>query len=708
MDWGIGIGLQGLYGKSNYIERNRNELAAMDSMDAMKMRKDAMNEQAQLKEQAYMEEISKFADTLLGPDRDKINEKAKFLQARMKEKISYYGGDMQKFFADGGHKFIGDYKRSLISSPETTQYMENKKNMTMLLEMMSKKQGHLINARDYQSLVDYQNNGGGVVSFTGMYNEIQLPDLEAYDYGTEIPAQDILDQNYVAIYGNYIIDNPDKADLDPQDLKHDLLAYTQMNYGGKGKNWQRQQNALEEHNRHQESMAKLINENLKIKQGAKTKKIIDVNGNEVEVYDDTQPEDKDYTNLLSVNIQRGIHSVAPAEKKFTIDEFMRGYHTKDNTTFNENFEAINPGSLVAEHIDLSENGSLEDVVGKFFGKSPKGTADKNSILPNVFDDYFVPANAYAVKGLQPHKDKIGAMFFNGLKVVNGKVIGLTPTNDMFLPNGASLDAHAKQEQPINVADYTGDYTIKNIFIGGVTETKDGKEIVMNKTNSKGEVDKEWATKEAKEKYFGEIKGNQLIVQVEDDRGQVFYKAMEYTPALSQQINKTLGEANQLAPVDKDYSQKENNLQFNTKLAKEEKDILTNSWNVVNEKAGSIFKQKTSEAIMLSPQGTYDQESANLVKSYYVALASMVDGQIKDANTLKQLVETPGSSVMNIVKEAKDKGYDVKAKIAQGASALEVIDGLINLETKKKQPDPINIQVLDAWRKNMIFLNSLGK
>ena len=87
---------------------------------------------------------------------------------------------------------------------------------------------------------------------------------------------------------------------------------------------------------------------------------------------------------------------------------------------------------------------------------------------------------------------------------------------------------------------------------------------------------------------------------------------------------------------------------------------------------------------------------------------MIDGQIKDANTLKQLVETPGSSVMNIVKEAKDEGYDVKSKIAQGASALEVIDGLIKLETQKEQPDPINTQVLDAWRKNMIFLNSLGK
>ena len=184
--------------------------------------------------------------------------------------------------------------------------------------------------------------------------------------------------------------------------------------------------------------------------------------------------------------------------------------------------------------------------------------------------------------------------------------------------------------------------------------------------------------------------------------------MEYTPALSQQINKTLGEANQLAAVDKDYNQKSTNQKFQTKLANEEKQIYQNSWDVVNKQAGSIFKQKTSEAIMLSPQGTYDQESANLVKSYYIALASMVDGQIKDANTLKQLVETPGSSIMNIVKEYKDDGYDVKAKIAQGASALEVIDDLINLETKKEEPDPFNTQVLDLWRKNMMFLNNLGK
>ena len=97
-DWGIAIGLQGLYGKSNYIERNRTEMATLSAMGAEKERGDAMKEQAQLKEQAYMEEISKFSDTLLGPDRDKINEKAKFLQARMKEKISYYGGDMQEFF----------------------------------------------------------------------------------------------------------------------------------------------------------------------------------------------------------------------------------------------------------------------------------------------------------------------------------------------------------------------------------------------------------------------------------------------------------------------------------------------------------------------------------------------------------------------------------------------------------------------------------
>lgn len=698
MDWGIAVGLQGLYGKSNYVERNRTEMATLSAMGAEKERGDAMKEQAQLKEQAYMEEISKFSDTLLGPDRNKINEKAKFLQARMKEKISYYGGDMQKFFSEGGHKFLGDYKRSLMTSPETTQYMENKKNMNVLLEMMSKKQGHLINARDYQSLVDYQNNGGGVISFSGMYNEIELPDLDAYDYGSEIPAQDILDKNFVAIYGNYIIDNPDKSDLDPQDLKHDLLAYTQLNYGGKGKNWQRQQKAVEEKNRHEEQMAKMINENLKIKMGSKTKKMIDVNGNEVEVYDDTQPEDKDYSNLLSNEVLRGIHSISPAEKKFTLDEFMKGYNVKDNATFNEMFEPVNAGNLVSEHVDLAEH-SMFDTGRSDATKYRKGTISLN--------DYFVPANAYTVKGFQPHKDKIGEMMFSGLKVVNGKVIGLTPTNDMFLPDGASIDAHGKREEAIDINAYTGDYTIKNVFIGGVTETKDGKEIVMNKTNSKGELDKDWM-EEAKAKYSGDIKGNQLIVQVEDERGQVFYKAMEYTPVLSQKINEKLGASNQLAKVDKDYSQKSNTQQSQVKLAKEEKEQYVQSWNVVNEQAGNVFKQKTSEAIMLSPQGTYDQQSANFVKSYYVALASMVDGQIKNANTLKQMVETPGASLMNVVKEAKDEGYDVKGKITQGASALEVIDDLIRLESDKTDSNPGNVQVLELWRKNMMFLNDLGK
>ena len=94
----------------------------------------------------------------------------------------------------------------------------------------------------------------------------------------------------------------------------------------------------------EEQMAKMINENLKIKMGSKTKKMIDVNGNEVEVYDDTQPEDKGYSNLLSNEVLRGVHSVSPAEKKFTLDEFMKGYNVKDNATFNEMFEPLNSGN----------------------------------------------------------------------------------------------------------------------------------------------------------------------------------------------------------------------------------------------------------------------------------------------------------------------------------------------------------------------------
>ena len=35
---------------------------------------------------------------------------------------------------------------------------------------------------------------------------------------------------------------------------------------------------------------------------------------------------------------------------------------------------------------------------------------------------------------------------------------------MYLPDGASLSAHAKAENPLIVSDYTGDYSIKNVFI----------------------------------------------------------------------------------------------------------------------------------------------------------------------------------------------------------------------------------------------------
>ena len=105
-DWGMGIALQGLYGRQNRVDQSKEELASLQAFKQEKLQDKAVKEADQLKQIKYQEEISKFADTLLGPDRDKINEKAKFLQGRIKEQIASYGGDMGKFFENGGHTFF--------------------------------------------------------------------------------------------------------------------------------------------------------------------------------------------------------------------------------------------------------------------------------------------------------------------------------------------------------------------------------------------------------------------------------------------------------------------------------------------------------------------------------------------------------------------------------------------------------------------------
>ena len=211
MNWAIGQGYSNLMDSTNKRESAKNELGTLQMLD-QQMKSDRQEKETNdLKEQAYYEQISKFSDTLLGPDKKRINEKAGALAAIVREQIKSNGGDMGKFFANGGHRILGEYKSALTNSDEAIDFQENKKNMDKLVEMQMKGFGHKISARDLANLDAYQRDGKGKVTYSGMYNDIDIPDPERFAKGEKISARMILaeKQNRTKYIGNYKLDFPD-------------------------------------------------------------------------------------------------------------------------------------------------------------------------------------------------------------------------------------------------------------------------------------------------------------------------------------------------------------------------------------------------------------------------------------------------------------------------------------------------------------------
>ncbi len=239
MDWALGIGMSGLASSANNSERTKNEFATLNMLKQQMDAEQLSQEQAQLKEQAYQEAIQKQAESLLGPDKERLLKKAKELSMTVRERMSLYGGDMKRFFADGGHRAMADYKDAIINSPEAISYKENSKNMAMILEAQSKGLGHLINPHDLGNMLDFQKGIGKKVTYTGLMNQLNMPDPNAYDWGTEIPIEDIIAKNKFAIMANYKMANPD-YEGDPSDME--LKSWSLKTYGGlKGTNTQRLQ-----------------------------------------------------------------------------------------------------------------------------------------------------------------------------------------------------------------------------------------------------------------------------------------------------------------------------------------------------------------------------------------------------------------------------------------------------------------------------------
>jgi len=245
MNLGAIAGLTGLAKPSDSAGRVGREIAVMNDIENSVARDKQASMMMQEMEAQQYNDIAEKASTLLEPDRNKVKQKSLELQQNIRSKIEEYGS-RKAFFENGGVGLLAKYKSELLTSAETLSYFDNKANLEKLMKIKESGKAHLISSVDLQSLNDYQAGvGNGKITYAGMKSEIDLPE-QYFNYQEQIPAANILHykDNYMGIYGNWLIENPKLSGLQGKELEEQLLEYTYRNHSGQGLNQTKYQNDL--------------------------------------------------------------------------------------------------------------------------------------------------------------------------------------------------------------------------------------------------------------------------------------------------------------------------------------------------------------------------------------------------------------------------------------------------------------------------------
>lgn len=604
-DFGITTGLTGLYGSFNKSESAKSELA---TLSALKQQIDADKQQeelAQLKEQQYQAQISEFANKLLAPDRDRINAKAKVLSKKVREHVQLYGGDMDKFFKNGGHRVLGDYRNSLINSPESSTYLDNKQNMEYLLKIQLSGKGHLINPTDMRNLEEYQKNKKGSITYTGIMNEIEMPDADMYDYGSEIPAKDILRNkaNYTKIYGNYKLTFPNAGE--PSEA--DLIAFVENNYKGKGSNWRRQY-ALEQQKAKQ------------LQQLAKLKK------------EDEGVFDKNYRNQYSGQVQRLFSYMKP---DMTINDFKQGFWDKFEYKNQLNNVATGDYKEFGTHYSLDHDSVFDyDSKDGFFGilGGLQGTR-----LGEWLEEEYAPRNAkkfFNGREIYVAKSALNIENEDQIDYSGKKVLNMLPNSEWYDAMGNKLE---DLEDKVNYEKYKGDYNVKGVINIGTIQTQNNgrtmENIVMNVVDQDGSVEQDKTDKLDKGYGNGQI-GHKLAVVLQNEEGITFYAPINVSDAGTiNKLQQDLSEYDDIVPAVQDQYNRKVEEAEQEKFTAEQEVQVDSFWNEV-ESRPDYLSPIYSELVQFSKNGQYDGVRDNLVKSFYGTMAMLVNPQKTKADDIK--------------------------------------------------------------------------
>lgn len=466
----------------------------------------AEKEQSAIQEQQYYQYINEKAEGLLGYDRERIQEKAMSLQKSIREKIALYGGDQRRFMQNGGHAQLGKYSSDILNSREFTTYQNNKNNLARIMDAESKGLKHLIMQKDIDSMQNYKEAKGGEISYGGMMSEIESPDPNNYDLGSDIPLSDIITHgdNYMKIVGNYAMHYPD---LPPPDME-DLKAFaSKMGYGSKGSNREAKRFMMDMAKRNASRATNSPKANRAAKEDSRQvdglsemTKVIQAlpKGMKVEDFYDTEGGTYENKNFFKEEASRNDH--------------VRSFVSNDDWT------------ISARNFNLDETPVIFDY------------EDNNTWWGNLIKDKFRMANATQI--LPGYEVPLAESILGKVASEDG-TIEFEPTSDMYRMDGVQMTGN----EGLRKGTYKGKYTPIGIATGTLTKNGKGQnQLLMSVLNDDDTVD----VKQTK-KYVDDLKGNEvksgMFIALQNEEGNVFYKRVEIeNPMVRSKISEHVGDA----------------------------------------------------------------------------------------------------------------------------------------------------------------------
>jgi hypothetical protein len=650
----------------DYAARDEREFAQMNVVED-KIQQDKKAEiEAQKVEAEQYAIISEKASQLLEPDRIKIKNKSLEFQKNIRAKIEEYGS-RSAFFENGGLALLSKYKTDLLNSEETLSYVDNKKNMEMLMKMQEAGKGHLMSELDAQKLKDYNAGiGDGKITYSGMKSEIEIPE-KYFNYGDIVPPEIILRTNYANIYNNWLVDNPKLQDLTGDELQKELLYYTMNHHYGEGINKEK----------YSMDLAQTMKETEERKMRASGT---------------GSAEEEEYLSFIDVwndGFTSAISEDPPTATNLLSEENYTVRIASKNPVIGKVAGRLNPV------VDIYSNHTAADWTDKQILKAKKwaGLDNKYSIAGGVQ----VPVNN--AKGIIEE-------LYPGSPNASAVSVPLNQSS-FYYPNGEKLNKEYVQENDGKPMKYKGlvyGYVDESDKL--VTRILDSNGKSLGKKDSQGNYIESTEEKNRRTGVYSGAMSQEMFAVLTDENGEtVFQKIDSKSYAGSTALANMIGSNNNIKKAvkyDQGVAQRkavdQKNLDLNRKVVKANVQVASSNGGVFSTPE-FIAESKLSS----SADGT---NRYNLHKAYYLALSHMKEGvstpeRLLEHGFYKKTSRSNFSNAINYKKELRDALIDKK-----NYSDEKFIDLMAKVTAAGKDEDLAdNTQFAQVWKQYLKILTS---